>query len=292
MPWQRNYILITAAHNEQYFIEKTIQSVINQNIKPLEWIIVNDSSTDKTEEVVRNYLKNYTFIKLINNIRSDGRDFASKVFALNVGLKNISHKEYNYLGILDADVSFGEEYYSGLIEEFENDPKLGIVGGIFYDIINGEKIPVRPSEFSIRGATQFFRRTCFEQIGGLRPIKYGGEDALACYTARMFGWELKNIKNLKVLHHRPTGITGSNIFRARLRDGFVEYNLGYHPLFQFVKCLSRLNEKPFIIGSLLRFSGYWIAHLNPHKRAIPKELLNFVQKDQLKRILDLKNQNN
>lgn len=37
-----DYVLITAAHNEEDFIEKTIQSVISQTHAPLTWIIVND----------------------------------------------------------------------------------------------------------------------------------------------------------------------------------------------------------------------------------------------------------
>ena len=41
------YILITPAHNEDAFIEKTINSVINQSILPLKWIIVDDGSTDE-----------------------------------------------------------------------------------------------------------------------------------------------------------------------------------------------------------------------------------------------------
>lgn len=284
MSANRNYILITAAHNEQDFIENTILSVINQNIKPVEWIIVNDASNDLTEEIIKNYLPNNPFIKLINNFRRDGRDFASKVFALNLGLKSISYKEYNYLGILDADVSFEPDFYEKLLIELENDQSLGIVGGTYFDIINGKKKFIKPVSYSIRGATQFFRRECFEQIGGLQPIKYGGEDALACYSARMYGWKLKNIENLFVLHLRPTGMARNNIFRTRIRDGFVEYNLGYHPLFQFIKCFKRINERPIIISSILRLIGFWAARMILRERSISNELLDFIKKDQIRRI--------
>ena len=49
------YVLITPAHNEEEFIEKTIQSVIAQTVLPKKWIIVNDGSTDRTEEIVHKY---------------------------------------------------------------------------------------------------------------------------------------------------------------------------------------------------------------------------------------------
>lgn len=281
------YLLITAAHNEQDFIEKTILSVINQLHKPIEWIIVSDGSTDTTESIVSKYASENSFIKLLINNRIEGRDFASKVYALNIGLKNIQTSDYDYIGILDADVSFEKDYYSSLIEEFEKNPKLGIAGGNYFDIIGGKKVPVYPSPYSVRGATQFFRKECFDKIDGIKPIKFGGEDALACYAARMYGWEIKNIDSLIVLHHRPTGITGSHIFKTRFRDGFVEYSLGYHPLFQFVKCIKRTFKKPLFIGSILRLTGFWFAYLRREKRNVSKELIKFIREEQLSRIINL-----
>lgn len=281
-----SYVLITAAHNEQDFIEKTILSVINQSHKPAEWIIVSDGSTDKTESIVSKYASENSFIKLLINNRKEGRDFASKVYALNIGLKNIQTSEFDYIGILDADVSFEKNYYSSLIEEFKKNPKLGIAGGNYFDIIGGKKVSVCASAYSVRGATQFFRKKCFDVIGGIKPIKYGGEDALACYSARMNGWEIKNIDSLIVLHHRPTGMTGSHIFKTRFRDGFVEYNLGYNPLFQFIKCVKRIIEKPFLIGSTLRFAGFWFAYLSREKRIVSEELIKFIREEQLSRIVN------
>lgn len=281
------YVLITAAHNEQDFIEKTIFSVISQLHKPKEWIIVNDGSTDNTESIVRRYALENSFIKLFNNNRKEGRNFASKVFALNIAIKKIQTFEFDYIGILDADVSFEKDYYSSMIEEFKTNPKLGISGGNYFDIIEGKKVHIYSSPYSVRGATQFFRKECFDKIDGIKPIKYGGEDALACYTARMYGWEIKNFDSLIVLHHRPTGLTGSNIYKTRFKDGFVEYNLGYHPLFQFVKCIKRTLKKPFVIGSALRFAGFWFAYLKREKKVVSKELIQFIREEQLSRIFNV-----
>ena len=280
---KEKYILITAAHNEQDFIEETILSVINQLCKPIEWIIVSDGSTDATESIVNKYVSENSFIKLLTNNRKEGRDFAKKVHALNIGLKNIQTSEYDYIGILDADVSFDKDYYSILIEEFKKNPKLGITGGNYFDIIGEKKIPIY-QHYSVRGATQFFRKECFDKIDGIKPLKYGGEDALACFAARMYGWEIKNINSLIVLHHRATGTTAGHIFRTRFRDGLVEYNIGYHPLFQLVKCIGRIRQKPIIIGSVLRFFGYWWANLKREKHIISKELLSFIREDQISRL--------
>ena len=282
------YILITAAHNEESYIEKTIISVINQEQKPAEWIIVSDGSTDSTETIVRKYLKEHNFIKLLINDRTEGRDFASKVFALNLGINKTQTSDYRFIGILDADVSFERNFYSSLIEEFKKNPELGICGGDYYDIVKDKKVHIYPSPYSVRGATQFFRRECFEQIDGIKPMKYGGEDALACYAARMNGWEIKNSRGLIVLHNRPTSNAEKNIFSSRLKDGFVEYNLGYHPVFQLVKCIRRIFDRPIMISSLLRFIGYWAATIKNEDRHISDKVIKFVRKDQLLRVIRLK----
>ena len=276
------YILVTAARNEQDFIEKTIISVINQLHKPKIWIIVSDGSTDNTESIVNKYASENSFIKLIINNRREGRDFASKVYAINIGLNNIQTSEYDYLGILDADVSFENDYYSSLIKEFKKNPKLGVTGGSYFDIINGKKTYVYQSTFSVRGATQFFRKECFDKVGGLIPMKYGGEDAAACFSARMHGWETRSIPGLIALHHRITG--DKNPLKARFRDGYVEYDLGYHPLFQFIKCIKRVTQKPYFIGSAIRFIGFWIARLKSKNQNVPTELRVFIRKEQTFRL--------
>ena len=256
---KEKYILITAAHNEQDFIERTILSVIIQLYKPVELIIVSDGSTDNTESIVNKYVSENSFIKLLTNNRKEGRDFASNVYAINIGLKNIQTSEYDHIGILDTDVSFDKDYYPLLIEEFKKNPKLGITGGNYFDTFDGKKIPVYPSPYSVRDATQLFRRECFDQIDSLLLMKYDAEDAAACFSPRMYGWETKSFIDLVILLHRLIGSAGINLLIARLRDSYLEYNLGYHPLFQFIKCIKRVTQNPYLNGSFLRLIGYWSA---------------------------------
>ena len=281
------YILITAAYNEAKLIENTIFSIVAQTVLPEKWIIVSDGSTDETDSIVKKYQEIYPFINLISKQKKVGRDFSSKVNALRTGLESINLKVYDFVGILDADVTFENNYYERVIDEFIDDNSLGIAGALFFDVVDNKKVKIPLSSYSVRGATQFFRRECFEQIGGLVPLKYGGEDAAACYFARMYGWKVKNFPNIQVLHHRLTGTADRSLIRTRFRDGFVEYHLGYHPVFQLVKCLSRVFDKPFIIGSILRFAGFWWATLRQEPRIIPKEHKSFIQKEQIERLSKL-----
>ena len=278
------YILITSAHNEAGLIENTIKSILDQQVKPVEWIIVDDGSSDNTSEIVTKFAASNSFIKLINKKPDPQRDFSSKVNAIHLAVSKITIKEYDYLGILDADITFSSSYYASVMSKFEKDKKLGIVGGLIYDIVNGKTIPLYLHPNITRGAVQFFKRECFEEIGGLLPLKYGGEDSAACFSARLKGWEVKNFEDLIGYHHRLAGTADRSIYKARFREGFVEYHLGYHPLFEFVKCISRFKEQPVIAASIVRFIGFWWANLKSEKRLIPKDLINYIRQEQLSRI--------
>jgi glycosyltransferase involved in cell wall biosynthesis len=77
------YALITAAHNEQDFIEKTIESVLRQTVLPIRWVVVDDGSTDKTSEIVKRYLPANAWMTLIERPRRSDRSFAGKADAVN-----------------------------------------------------------------------------------------------------------------------------------------------------------------------------------------------------------------
>lgn len=59
-----SYVIITPAKNEEKYIETTINSVCRQTLKPKEWIIVDDGSTDNTYKIVEKYSTFYNWIKI------------------------------------------------------------------------------------------------------------------------------------------------------------------------------------------------------------------------------------
>lgn len=53
------YVLITAARNEESFITKTLDSVTAQTQLPEHWVIIDDGSTDRTAEIIENYVSRF-----------------------------------------------------------------------------------------------------------------------------------------------------------------------------------------------------------------------------------------
>src|SRR4051812_41990559 len=106
-----SYSLITAAFNEQDYIEETIQSVLRQTLLPEVWLIVSDGSTDATDDIVRRYLSKYPFIRLLRRERDQNHGFASKVYALRAGLQHLGESETEFIAHLDADMSLDSSYF-------------------------------------------------------------------------------------------------------------------------------------------------------------------------------------
>ena len=125
--FKKPYVLITAARNEEAYIEKTINSVISQTILPRKWVIVSDGSTDRTDQIVNKYAAKHDFIQLVHISGSTQRNFRSKVNAINIGYERLKHIEYEFIGILDADVSFKSDYFESILREFQKNPKLARV---------------------------------------------------------------------------------------------------------------------------------------------------------------------
>ena len=77
------------------------------------------------------------------------------------------------IGSLDGDLSFDGEYSSFLLEKLNENPALGLVGTPFQDGPNKTYDYRFVSIEYVSGACQLFRRQCFEDIGGYKPVKGG-----------------------------------------------------------------------------------------------------------------------
>ena len=97
--------IITVVKNAEATIERSIQSVLNQNYKNIEYIIVNGNSIDSTSKIIEKYK---TKIDLIINEEDDG------IWdAMNKGLKNAKG---DIVGFLNS----GDFYYDEALEKANN----------------------------------------------------------------------------------------------------------------------------------------------------------------------------
>ena len=283
MPSNREYVLITPAKNEERLIGITIESVVNQTLRPAEWVIVSDGSTDRTDEIVRAAAAAHPWIKLLPLPPRAGRNFAAVVHATEAGVRTLTTAGYAYLGLLDSDLRLPPDYFERVIEEFEQSPKLGLAGGAAIDVgLRKDRFPRNRQD--VPGALQFFRRESFEKLGGLFAIPEGGWDALTCARTRMLGYESRLLTHLVVDHLKPRNIGEGGLFRRKWQMGVRDYALGYGPLFELFKCFGRLADPPFVIGAFSWWIGYWCAVIQRRPLLIPPDLLAFVRNEHKRRL--------
>src|SRR5262249_51835178 len=159
---------------------------------PLKWIIVSDGSTDDTDRIVADASRERPFIELISVKAGSARSFGSKALAFQKGYQALAATRYDFIGNLDADVTFEPGYYERILQEMAKNARLGVAGGVIFDKTpSGFKRTTSSLNHAV-GAVQFWRRECFEAVGGYRPATVGGVDSLAELTARMKGWETKS----------------------------------------------------------------------------------------------------
>src|ERR1043166_5117062 len=248
------YVLITPARNEAQFIELTLKSVVAQKVLPLKWVIVSDGSTDGTDDIVRRYAAEHSWIELVQMTERRERHFAGKVHAFNAGYERVKNLEYEVIGSMDGDISFDPEYFFFLLGKLSENAELGLVGTPFKDTSMYDYRFVSIEHVS--GACQLFRRECFEQIGGYIPLKGGGIDQVAVLSARMNGWKTRTFTEKICLHHRPMGTAEHGTLRAKYKLGIKDYALGGHPLWELFRTFYQMTKPPFVLGGLALGFGY------------------------------------
>ena len=278
-----SYALVTPARNEQRFIEQTIQSVVRQTVLPRRWVIVSDGSTDRTDDIVKTFLADYPWIALIRLPERRDRHFAAKVQCFSAGYETLRDEDYDIIGNLDADITFEVDYFEFLLGKFAADPKLGVAGTPFVEGTTCYDFRFASLEH-VSGACQLFRRRCFEEVGGYKPVKGGGIDWIAVTSARMMGWKTRTFVERVCHHHRPMGTGSCGSLRAWFRLGGRDFYLGGHPLWQFFRGCFHMARKPYLLGGLLLLTGYWWALMTRVQRPIPPELMKFHRREQMHRL--------
>jgi poly-beta-1,6-N-acetyl-D-glucosamine synthase len=280
---KNKYVIITPVRDEEKFIEAMIRSVAEQVVKPIEWIIVNDGSTDRTASIIERYAKEYPWIHVVHRanrgFRKSGGGVAEAFYS---GYSELRSRDWDFIVKLDGDLVLETSYFQRCFERFHRNERLGIGGGTVYHILDGREHIEEGPRFHVRGATKIYRRECWEAIGGLWQAP--GWDTIDEAKAQMLGWSTETFVDIKLLQQRPTG-TSESLWADQVKGGLARYVSGYHPFFILASFMSRLLRKRHVKGAVALLYGYTSGYIKRIPQVNDTALIQFVRREQMKRLL-------
>lgn len=191
------FLIIIPAHNEQDNLPLTLDSLQKQSFKDFKVVIVNDGSTDRTSEVIKEYTDADSRFETVDLEKSAHQPGSKVVNAFKNGLKTQNINNYDIICKFDADIILNENYLSEIEKTFADHPKYGLVGGLLYVEKNGDWVyEGNSNKHHVRGPMKAYRRECFEAIGGLRETL--GWDNIDSILLKHLGWEEVVLQELHV----------------------------------------------------------------------------------------------
>lgn len=285
MPDGLNYIVISPAKDEARFIERTIQSMLGQTLRPACWVIVDDGSSDETPRILESYGKTMDWLKVIRIDRNAERKLGTtEIRAFETGLKSVANKKFDFIVKLDCDLEFGPQYFEQLINRFGADPKLGIASGVYLEKSGDAWSEVFMPWYHASGASKVVRAQCFSEINGFAMSP--GWDTADEIKAQLRGWKTCHFKDIQFYHLKPEGSANGSVSTGVLH-GRVYYVTGGGASFFFLKFLHRLVlGKPRILGGLSLLWGYLKSWMTQTERLVTKQEARFYQKQLSHRLVE------
>lgn len=214
--------IIIPFYNTQDYILKAIDSIINQTYKNWELILIDDFSTDKSYEIVSNYI-----IKLIEkdinyenkiNLYQNKKNYGVYV-SLNIA---ITKSKGEYICRLDSDDELKLETLEKCVKILDNDKKYDIVHYKFTtgkDVVYGE-------------ICLFYRKEIIQKLGYYDSVRFGADTEFKIRAYSLYYKKIFKLDEILYMYNkRPNSLTTSlDTGDIKIRALYGHNYLTYHKL--------------------------------------------------------------
>ena len=268
-----SFSIVVPVKNEESVIHRLLDSLssLNYPLNKREIIIVEDGSTDKTNEICVNYAKEHPNVKILHKPLSNG-----KPSALNFGL---AHAKGDIVAIFDADNVLARDALLAVIEYFE-DPKVAAVQGRTASINPKENMLTQFIAYEeavwceaylrgkdvlnlfvhLKGSCQFMRRDILQQLQGFYEAVLSEDMEI---SARLIenDYKIRYASDVVALQESPSNL--KTVFQQRTRwfRGTMEV------AFKYGRLMTKLNRIKFDAETTLFGPFILIASLAPYLAA-------------------------
>jgi cellulose synthase/poly-beta-1,6-N-acetylglucosamine synthase-like glycosyltransferase len=265
--------IVVPVKNEERVMDRLLTSLstLDYPLDKREIIIVEDGSTDTTNDICMNYAKEHANVIVLHNPLSNG-----KPSALNYGL---AHAKGDIVAIFDADNVPAHDALSVVVEYFE-DPKVAAVQGRTASINPKENMLTQFISYEeavwceaylrgkdvlnlfvhLKGSCQFIRRNVLEQLRGFDEAVLSEDMEI---SARIIenDYKIRYASDVVALQESPSNL--KTLFKQRTRwfRGTMEV------AFKYGRLMSKLNRITFDAETTLFGPFILIASLAPYLAA-------------------------
>lgn len=289
-------LLISPVRNEETYLERIAGAVAAQTRPPDLWLVVNDGSTDRTPEILEQLTKQIDFLQVLDTAKlpkigpvKDRLATAAEARAFNLGLGSVDWRSFTHIAKLDGDTELPPRYFELLLSRFEQDPTLGLAGGVYADpdpnpASDGWKVMSIPPEHHVPGTLKCYSLACFEAIGGMQERL--GWDTIDETYARMRGYRTRSYPDLVAHHHRPWG-SADGTLRGRARHGECAYIAHFSLPWVTLRAAKVARSQPRGISGLAFLYGYLRSAIRRVPQVDDPEFRRFVRREQRARALKI-----
>ena len=267
-------------------MRQTLDSVIAQTLSPTLWVIVDDGSTDATPKILTEYAARHSWIRIVTRKDRGHRAVGPGVIdAFYAGYEVVNPDDFEFVCKLDLDLRLPPRYFEILAERMRTNAAIATCSGKAYIEKNGVLVDERHGDETSLGMTKFYRVSCFKAIGGfVREVMWDGID---CHRCRMMGWIACswNEPELRFIHLRPMGSSQQGVYTGRMRHGYGQYFMGTGFAFMAASAFSRVNQPPYLLGSMAMLWGWIKSALQRKPRYTDLEFRAFLRRYQWRSLL-------
>lgn len=201
--------IITVVFNGEKYLENTIQSVLNQTYKNIEYIIIDGGSTDKTIDIIRRYDKQISYWL------SEPDEGISDAFN-----KGISLSKGEIIGILSSDDWYEENTVEIIVKQFMESSAEIICGSSQFwnndkkDFISFSRIDLLEQEMTVNHATVFIKKDIYWNFGLFKTYQVAMDYDL------LLRFKLNNVKFLVIpdilANVRVGGVSNSEWLKSKI----------------------------------------------------------------------------
>ncbi len=281
---EHRLLVVSPIRNEAAHFERVALALASQTRRPDLWVVVDDQSTDKTPQILAELAARVDFLSVVKTQPSASDDapkdrlaVAAPPKAFNLGLNSADWQSFTHLAKLDGDIELPPRYFELLLDEFRQDPALGLAGGVLQEPDGeGWSKPQAVSDYHVRGGLKCYSRECLQAIGGIQERL--GWDAIDEIYARMRGFRTRTVPQLVARHHRPTA-SADGILRGRARHGLCAYIVHFTLPWVTLRAVKVARERPRGLSGVAFLYGYLRAAIVRSEQVQDPAFRRFVRRE-------------